>query len=625
MTTVEERSFQVDNRIIYDLVFKQSHSLEGALTELVQNSYDAGATYVNINFDELKFEAVDDGRGFRSKEEITQWFEIFGLPHEQEDDSRFGRFRMGRGQIMGHASTIWSSGHYVMDVDVKKRGLNYKLKNEMTNVCGCKITGWWYRDDKGMTVNRIHPEKTPADDKEIRLRNLTDDLINKVRFIFGIQVYINGVLANDVSNMKWDYEDDVFLFKKEQLWMVNLKKADYNNTISLYNLGAEVTRFKIAKLEGIVVSKKHLTLNLTRSQVQDNCPVLKHIKKTLRSIAPKYSVERSYSPHESKEILLEALQGHISLEEALHLPLFPDIRNNKYYSLHQLNSSCYFVAGKTDKEKHFADLIYTQSLCVVLSAVCDFSYTKTIGASKESLSFDNLFYSTWPSQLSEISANRLQYDDLKHSIDIEKNELEDESLPPKTLLKLKALRACNNSAIAKLLNLQVYQYDTQKWQRIRALHVGTSTSYSAWTDCENKIVIELSVLEKMDEGYSGVYRILTVLIHEYCHTKDTETHDYEFMENFHRAVADNPLFIQTCEDILRKYDDLQYKAKVKPTSKVLRALKSIRRSGLSKHEQAANEKRSNMDMEAEYFRQRPIAKKRHLNDILRYINCCKAI
>lgn len=105
--SIETREFSVDKNILYDLFFKQFHSVEGAILELIQNSYDAGANTVDINIKNEFFEFSDNGRGFSHKSEITEWFEVFGAPRDKEDDALFGRYRMGRGQIMGMASTTW--------------------------------------------------------------------------------------------------------------------------------------------------------------------------------------------------------------------------------------------------------------------------------------------------------------------------------------------------------------------------------------------------------------------------------------------------------------------------------------------------------------------------------------
>lgn len=62
------REFQVDKHIIFDLVFKQANSLEGAIGELIMNAFDAESTEIKINISRDGIRVQDNGRGFRSKE-----------------------------------------------------------------------------------------------------------------------------------------------------------------------------------------------------------------------------------------------------------------------------------------------------------------------------------------------------------------------------------------------------------------------------------------------------------------------------------------------------------------------------------------------------------------------------
>ncbi|WP_287923609.1 ATP-binding protein [Diaphorobacter sp.] len=59
------------------------------------NAVDAGATKFNVTMDAKEFVVEDNGRGFQSREEIENWFECFGTPHE-EGDATYGKFRNGR-------------------------------------------------------------------------------------------------------------------------------------------------------------------------------------------------------------------------------------------------------------------------------------------------------------------------------------------------------------------------------------------------------------------------------------------------------------------------------------------------------------------------------------------------
>ena len=140
----EKRKFTIDPDIIFSIIKAQTGSLDKAIAELIMNSIDAGATKVELEITDTNFVIKDDGKGFKSKTEIIQWFERFGTKHV-EGDAKFGRFRMGRGQALSFAKTVWESGVFRMEVDIKGKGLDYELHEVDENITGCTIKGTFYK------------------------------------------------------------------------------------------------------------------------------------------------------------------------------------------------------------------------------------------------------------------------------------------------------------------------------------------------------------------------------------------------------------------------------------------------------------------------------------------------
>jgi len=128
--------FELDPQIIHHIIYSQAGSIGKALIELLMNSVDASATVIHLTVTRDGFSCSDDGNGFVSKEDVVRYFGRFGTPH-QEGDATYGRFRLGRGQIMAHARTVWQSNNWEMSVDTRSMGYNYNLK-ELSDVSpGC--------------------------------------------------------------------------------------------------------------------------------------------------------------------------------------------------------------------------------------------------------------------------------------------------------------------------------------------------------------------------------------------------------------------------------------------------------------------------------------------------------
>jgi hypothetical protein len=124
---MEQRQLTVHPAILYSIIKSQAGSLSKALLEAVMNAVDAGATKCSIKLDSSSFEVKDNGKGFSSRQEILDFFETFGTPHT-EGDARYGKFRMGRGQMFSFGINTWQTGHFTMVVDIKGKGLDYSLK-----------------------------------------------------------------------------------------------------------------------------------------------------------------------------------------------------------------------------------------------------------------------------------------------------------------------------------------------------------------------------------------------------------------------------------------------------------------------------------------------------------------
>lgn len=561
----EIRSFDVDKNIIWSLVFKQSKSLSGSVVELIQNSFDAGATSVYLNLTETGFTISDNGKGFKSREEIENWFEVFGYSGRDAEENKFGRFRMGRGQIMGHAKTIWKSGEFQMSVDVKNHGLNYTLNSSLEPTNGCYISGDWYQ--------KLAKHHSVCNDFKDNLSCFIDDVTNKVKYLLGMDVFINDVLVNEINTQDITYEDDLFIFIE--------KPVLYWKSIQIYNLGINICELKLRQLNGVVITKKHLSLNISRSEVQTSCKLFKEIKKKLKTMAPRYH-KKKYEWSDFSDACDDFKRRDCELKEILEVPFFYDIHRSKQYSLKDLSRIRFCISGWRKKDRYSADLAYTKGECVVLHDDFNrnisikgklYSFYAALVIIKENLRGDERKRDCY---LRAVYQNHISMEEISDLLKLDHTELDYDSLNKATRIKLDALNSVASS-FACYVHSYLGGYDYRKF------NVGISTTSQAWTDCVSKITIERSLLDGLDSGFVGALKIISVIMHEFCHKNDATDagHDFDFYKNYHELMIKVPLH-ELSVKLLRAYDDTLAKNKSKAPAGLKKAMKILRRDGLSK-------------------------------------------
>ncbi|MHC8347764.1 ATP-binding protein [Pseudomonas sp. RT6P73] len=255
--------FELDPQIIHHIIYSQAGSIGKAIIELLMNSVDAGATSVRLSMTKSGFNCRDDGRGFASREDVLRYFGRFGTPH-QEGDATYGRFRLGRGQIMAHATTEWSSNSWKMTVDTRSMGYNYDLDDLSEGTPGCTIEGNWYE---------------PLNDLE--LMSAIQEIRDLVRYTT-IAVELNGkIITRDPSSEKWDFEDEWAYYRAKE-----------EGPVSIYNQGVLVRHDSshVWGAGGLIVSKQAIDLNVSRTEIlRKTCVVWKPIAKQFAKLANEVS------------------------------------------------------------------------------------------------------------------------------------------------------------------------------------------------------------------------------------------------------------------------------------------------------------------------------------------------
>lgn len=293
----EVKEFRVHPAILHSIISAQAGTLAKGLGEAYMNAVDAGATKFRVKLETTGFLVKDDGRGFRSRQEIDEWFGTFGTPH-QEGDATYGRFRMGRGQLMAFARTVWRTGEFEMDADVKNEGLNYRFKEGLKAEKGCAITGTLYKPLDLYGIDSVVREFT--------------ELIKYGQ----IPVSLNGKIVTTQRNtVKWSEEtEDAYI------------KTDASGSLKVYNLGVLVRTYGAYMLGsgGVIVSKVPLKVNFARNDVLvSECEVWPRIVRHVKAASTrKVAKKRSMSDQERMFLVRSLLTEACSLSDFVEARVF---------------------------------------------------------------------------------------------------------------------------------------------------------------------------------------------------------------------------------------------------------------------------------------------------------------
>lgn len=527
MSKTETRSFSMHPNLLFDVITKQAGTLQKAILEGVMNGVDAGASQIDITLDANQLVIIDNGKGFSNKEEIEQFFETFGTPH-QDGDARFGRFRMGRGQLMAYGANNWRTNTFRMIVDIKAKGLDYDLEILPDVQNGCIITVDLYKP--------LLPSERDAIDRDLR---------EWVAWV-PVPVNFNGrLISEDPAQAKWTHETDDAYFKLSS----NAAR------LVVYNLGVRVMdQFShIHGIGGIVVSKQRLDVNFARNDVQSDCPVYRRIKSELRKHSASAVTKRKLTDDQRKYLALQVVSHDITWSDAKAVPLLTNVEG-KHFSLDRLRTIVHqgFDIAVAPRGDRLAMKVAQQGMAVVLAeetlqrfdvrdlnglieALSSFGLANNVEGVRERYMAG--YFATLVSSLKVT-----QIEDYAHLIDASYEAIDPKSLSPVRKINLKAIEA-GADMVAQVLG-----------KPRRRILPGQSDVAEAWTDGTRTIWVEARKIALLSEGYHGCTRIASLLLHEMLHEgPDTETHehDIEFYERFHEAALDTDVVGRAATAMMR--------------------------------------------------------------------------
>jgi hypothetical protein len=505
---MEHRAFSIDPALLYSVIESQAGTLEKALLEGVMNSIDAASSRVTVVLTRDGFVIRDNGRGFKSRDEILNWFETFGTPHK-EGDATYGKFRMGRGQLMAFAATVWRSGEFQMNVDIRNAGLGYQLSQNLEKFRGCEVVGTLYQ---ALSEERLHE---------------VDAAFRRLVAFAPVPVELNGqVVSVRPEKAKWSYED-------ETCW---LKLDPDARELLIYNQGVLVKgmpgwRFGSG---GVAVSKASLQVNFARNDIMEyDCSQWALMRTAIeRGVLERLSSRKQLSDDQRAFLARKVLASRTGLGALeTSAKIFTDIQG-KHVTLADVMAAK-TIAFECPSRLQLSRVLHDTGEALVLSR----KSLDRVGLGTPKEFFERL------EAIPDFPSHRLRALDIEalpsRMAGPKDRELTRDALRKRELAALLALEVANKDLAAWLIHRGVAE-------SIRELRVGVRAGAVAWTDGKEYVYAHRKALSHLDRGLDGAWYWVSTLLHEYCHdTDDSESHDHGevFYAKYHELTGapDAPL------------------------------------------------------------------------------------
>lgn len=563
--TRKKRSLGMHPNLLYDIIMRQAGTLQKAILEGVMNAIDAGATECRVNLGTHDFTIEDNGRGFQSEQEIEDWFDTFGTPHE-EGDATYGRFRMGRGQLFAFGENHWITRQFEMEVNVKKSGFDYDLIEHKQIFQGTRISV------------KLYDPITPSD-----LERAKAELRKFVAWA-QIPVILNGEQVSKLpTDGKWDFEDE------DAYYALSADRSQ----LTVYNLGVLISDFWAGRfgVGGTIVTKKPVEVNFARNDIQAICPVFKRIQTKIKADSGKAAKKKTKLTDAERDMLVkDFLAGEMSVEDAAELRALTDV-NGRSWPISKLAKIPHQFGGHLAVASRGDQMIETAQRRGISFSI-DEATLERFGAN-DGESFlarvkeccqrvaDASSSTRWCPKARDIYAiadmnkdeiSIVDRDFLGGFVNSDHIALTERELTPDQKIILKAITSAAKVMITAL-NRSSYEDRSFDWRQI---HLGKSDTALAWTDGTKNIWFDVEFARQLRRGYAGAYQVSMTMLHEFLHTgPDTATHehDHHFYQSFHDISGDpniDPVGL-TADRMMMQFMQYLRQNKKKLSSKLLAA------------------------------------------------------
>ena len=533
MTSSEQRQFTVAPSIIQHLIHSQAGSLAKAIVECVQNSIDAGASRVDITLDISSVRVSDDGHGLRSRDEVLACFEVFGFDHATHA-REFGPFGLGRGQLWAWASTIWRTHGFELDVDVRVRGLNWNLRQDLPEQPGLVIDGRLYKALTNVEVVQ------------------TSNELERICRYSQVPVMLNGrCISRDPAREKWtEVTDDAWF------------RAGEGSYLEVYNQGIYVAGVYTGQVgvAGTLVTKRGraLALNMARNDIlRAECPIWQALEPLLKRHSAKRR-ERSGGTRmtASDRDYLAAQSIDPANAELLERPVFTLVngRSVGLENLMRLYAGTQALCAAQSGDRLGEQLHRDHAACVV----SEVTLTR-FGVTTPTELAAALLERVEAAKAIEPPRQRWERSSWGHYADILRDptyqaydelaqcpgarQLEAKKIPDADLTAEQRAFLIAFAGGCAVVSDVVCAYEQAPGREPRKLILAECATADAYTDGDTYVALAADTVKAaIGQGLPGFLRIAHLLLHEQLHDVDSSgshAHDQEFCEHFHNIAIDH--------------------------------------------------------------------------------------
>lgn len=533
----EVRTLKAHDNLVLQVIKRQAGTLAKAVLEGVMNSIDAGAQNISVLVSHNTVTVTDDGKGFESAESIQNVFEVFGMPHELDEegistDAKFGTFRIGRGQLFAFGRNVWTTNTFKMCTDIDTKGLQYELYTDQPKVAGCVVTVLLY---EGLSVREV--------------QSTVDEITKLCRYV-PQNLVVNGTcVARDPATMKWDIDHPLAYIDKK----VAVEKWRPSVGLDVYQQGVFVETIPASEfgLEGTIVIKEAVQINFARNQVMRRCGRWKKIAALLKVTGTEDAKQKTkVSPAEARNFVTRFGHGEIQYSEFKSVKCLPDT-NGRLWSCEQLTKMASSNGTGTAIHRSAAGDLQVG----FGSAGC--RSADRVMQQKLALVFDKaiLSYMGMTDQQAVAALNHQRSYALAVLVDYKALLDGDDAYTLYSRQQLTPREADFVRAAEHLMWVIVRR--TQKTADHRRLCIGSSRDADGWTDGSTYVAVNRSFLEGLDLGLErDWHKVAALLGHEMCHNEpDSGTHNHtpEFYEDFHELAKETlPESARFCYQSFRK-------------------------------------------------------------------------